>query len=108
MPYFKILTDKVIIGIMFTCFGNFLGFQVFMQFAPVYLNQVLKLDIEKTGIMSALPYLGCLILKFIVGPLSDSLTCMTQLTSVKVYTAISQVGYSGCLGRKNRNFLAKF
>uniref|UniRef100_A0AC35G393 Major facilitator superfamily (MFS) profile domain-containing protein n=1 Tax=Panagrolaimus sp. PS1159 TaxID=55785 RepID=A0AC35G393_9BILA len=97
VPYFKILTDKVIIGILFTCFGNFLGFQVFMQFAPVYLNQVLKLDIEKTGVMSALPYLGCLILKFIVGPLSDSLTCISQLTSVKLYTALSQFTMAICL-----------
>ena len=91
VPYFKILTDRAIVGVLFTSLGNFLGFQVFMQFAPVYLNQVLRLDIKETGVMTALPYLGCLILKFIVGPLSDLSSCISQLTSVKIYTALSQV-----------------
>lgn len=91
VPYGSILTDKVIIGCMITSFGNFFGFQIFMQYAPVYMNKVLQLDVKSTGLMSALPYLGCLILKFIVGPLSDKLKCISQLTGVKVYTGVSQV-----------------
>ncbi|KAE9551758.1 hypothetical protein FO519_005037 [Halicephalobus sp. NKZ332] len=90
IPYGAILTDKVVLGCMISGFGNFFGFQTFMQFAPVYMNKVLQLDVKSTGLMSALPYLGCLILKFIIGPLSDKLKCVSQLTGVKMYSGISQ------------------
>ncbi|KAE9551757.1 hypothetical protein FO519_005036 [Halicephalobus sp. NKZ332] len=90
VPYGAILTDKVILGCMLNAFGNLSGFQIFVQFAPVYMNKVLQLDIKSTGLMSALPYLGCLILRFVIGPASDKLKCVSQLTGVKMYSGISQ------------------
>ncbi|KAE9551756.1 hypothetical protein FO519_005035 [Halicephalobus sp. NKZ332] len=96
IPYGSILRDKVIMSCMAAGFGNLFGFQTFVQFAPVYINKVLQFDVKSTGLMSALPYLGCLILKFIVGPLSDKLKCVSQLTGVKMYSGISQFTMAIC------------
>lgn len=86
------ITDKVIVGILLVCFGNFLGYQVFQQFAPVYLNKVIGLSVETTGISSALPYIITIALKFVTGPLSDNLF-KSQLRSIQFFTVIPHVRF---------------
>lgn len=40
VPYRAICTDRAVLGIMASNFGASIGFQIFFQYGPVYLNQV--------------------------------------------------------------------
>uniref|UniRef100_A0AC34R2V3 Major facilitator superfamily (MFS) profile domain-containing protein n=1 Tax=Panagrolaimus sp. JU765 TaxID=591449 RepID=A0AC34R2V3_9BILA len=90
VPYMEIIKDPSTIGTLFICFGDFFCFNIFVLFAPIYLNKVLGLNIADTGIASAFPYLGSLVLKTFVGPFSDGLTSISTLTSVRLFMTLSQ------------------
>jgi ACS family sodium-dependent inorganic phosphate cotransporter-like MFS transporter 5 len=90
IPYFEALTDPAIIGTLIVCLGDFVCFNVFTLFEPVYLNKVLGLDIAKTGFAVCVPYIGNLALKAIIGPLSDRLKIISPLNSVRMFMGISQ------------------
>ncbi|KAI6216815.1 hypothetical protein M3Y99_01799900 [Aphelenchoides fujianensis] len=51
--------------------GGSLGFQLFFQYGPIYLSQVLKFDVQRTGFAAAAPAFLSMCLKLIAGPLSD-------------------------------------
>uniref|UniRef100_A0A914Q9Q0 Major facilitator superfamily (MFS) profile domain-containing protein n=2 Tax=Panagrolaimus TaxID=55784 RepID=A0A914Q9Q0_9BILA len=91
VSYKGIFTDKSMIGTFIVAIGNFFCFNIFMLFAPIYLNKVLELNIQQTGIISALPYLGNIILRLIIGPVSDKLTALTPQNSVRLFMGLSQV-----------------
>ena len=91
VPYREMLKDKFVWGTLIVSIGNFLCINIFVFFAPVYLNKVLGMDITETGVMSAIPYIGSLFVKAIIGPISDKLTIISTLNSVKLFMSISQV-----------------
>ena len=91
IPYYQMITDKSVIGTLVVTIGDFICYNIFMHFAPVYLNKVLGLNVEQTGISSAIPYIGSLICKAFIGPLSDRLTCVSMLGNVRIFMCISQV-----------------
>ena len=93
IPYREMFKDKFVIGSLVAFVGDFLCFNIFVLFAPVYLNKVLGMDITETGIISAIPYLGSFVIKMTMGPISDSLTIISTLTNVKVFMCVSQVIY---------------
>ena len=68
------------------------GYQVFLQFAPVYLNKVIGLSVESTGFSSALPYIITIAFKFITGPLSDRML-KSQLRSIQFFTVFPHVRF---------------
>ena len=91
VPYREMLKDKFVLGALIASIGDFLCFNIFVLFAPVYLNKVLGMNITETGIMSAIPYLGSLFMKVIIGPVSDKLKIISTLNSVKLFMSLSQV-----------------
>uniref|UniRef100_A0A914P604 Major facilitator superfamily (MFS) profile domain-containing protein n=1 Tax=Panagrolaimus davidi TaxID=227884 RepID=A0A914P604_9BILA len=95
-PYFKILTDKSVIGVIIACIGGAIGFQVFNQYGPLYLSQVLNLNIKKAGIGAAIPYICSLFVKTACGPISDRLTFLSQKTRVIMFASISQYCMALC------------
>uniref|UniRef100_A0A914QK01 Major facilitator superfamily (MFS) profile domain-containing protein n=1 Tax=Panagrolaimus davidi TaxID=227884 RepID=A0A914QK01_9BILA len=92
IPYYKMITDISVIGTLIIAIGDFVCFNIFMLFAPVYLNKVLGLDVKQTGVSSAIPYIGSLIVKVFIGPLSDKLTSISMLNNVRIFMCISQTG----------------
>jgi hypothetical protein len=88
VPYAIILKDVHIWGIWLASLGGSLGFNLFVQFGPIYLNkvrvskvsgklkmvEVLNYDIENTGFASALPFIASMVVKICAGPLSDHST----------------------------------
>uniref|UniRef100_A0A914DZT3 Major facilitator superfamily (MFS) profile domain-containing protein n=1 Tax=Acrobeloides nanus TaxID=290746 RepID=A0A914DZT3_9BILA len=91
VPYKAIFTDFVVWGtVMGITFIRF-GFLLFVQFGPFYLNKVMKFDIKSTGIGSALPYVGSIVLKIIVGQLSDRITCIPMKLNLKLFVTIASL-----------------
>ncbi|VDM91443.1 unnamed protein product [Litomosoides sigmodontis] len=93
VPYGAILRDISIWGVWIASIGGTLGFQIFFQYGPVYLSEVLKFTIEKAGLASALPMVLSIIVKVLAGPLSDHASCCGERARVMLFTFISQ----GCM-----------
>jgi hypothetical protein len=59
----QILSSMSIISIFIVSIGGFFGYQLLLQYGPIYLNQVLHYEIESTGIANAIPYFLSFLLK---------------------------------------------
>lgn len=55
-----------------------------------FLFQVLHYDVTSTGFTTALPYILSAIVKFIVGPISDRATCISDKWRLVLFAAASQ------------------
>uniref|UniRef100_A0A7E4WBC7 MFS domain-containing protein n=1 Tax=Panagrellus redivivus TaxID=6233 RepID=A0A7E4WBC7_PANRE len=96
VPYADILRDVSIWGTLVVALGDLICFNIFALFAPVYLNKVLGLDITQTGFLTSLPYVGSLVVKAIVGPLSDALP-IRPVSNVRLFMILSQASMTFCL-----------
>ena len=89
VPYLKIFTDYSVWGILFCAFGNLLSQQIFLIYGPVYLNQILKLNVEKVGFSGFLANFLCLFLKLSISPISDYGKCVNQKNKAKIIMTVS-------------------
>lgn len=90
VPYGAILRDISIWGVWIASIGGTFGFQIFFQYGPVYINEVLHFAVEKTGFTTALPMVLSIIVKVLSGPFSDHAACCGEKTRVMLFTFISQ------------------
>ncbi|GMS92300.1 hypothetical protein PENTCL1PPCAC_14475, partial [Pristionchus entomophagus] len=90
VPYLAICTSPPIIGVWLASIGGQLGFQIFLQFGPIYLNKVLNFAVASTGFATALPFILSAILKGFAGPLSDHSTCISEKMRILLFTSLSQ------------------
>uniref|UniRef100_A0A914PJH3 Major facilitator superfamily (MFS) profile domain-containing protein n=1 Tax=Panagrolaimus davidi TaxID=227884 RepID=A0A914PJH3_9BILA len=97
IPYKKMIKDKSVLGVWIGAIGSFTGFQLFLQYGPTFLNKVLKINVAKTGIVGAIPFLGALIVKGLSGPLSDRLTFISQKRRCQIFCSISQFSMAFCV-----------
>uniref|UniRef100_A0AC35F2Z6 Major facilitator superfamily (MFS) profile domain-containing protein n=1 Tax=Panagrolaimus sp. PS1159 TaxID=55785 RepID=A0AC35F2Z6_9BILA len=97
IPYTKMIKDKSVLGVWIGAIGSFTGFQLFLQYGPTFLNKVLKINVAKTGIVGAIPFLGALIVKGLSGPLSDRLTFISQKRRCQIFCSISQFSMAFCI-----------
>lgn len=90
VPYSAIVRDISIWGVWIASIGGTFGFQIFFQYGPVYINEVLHFAVEKTGFATALPMLLSIVVKVLSGPFSDHAACCKEKTRVMLFTFISQ------------------
>nr|CDJ81255.1 major facilitator superfamily transporter [Haemonchus contortus] len=93
-PYRAIATDPCILAIWISNLGNFVGFQIFLLYGPTYINKVLHYNVRSTGFTTALPYILSATGKFIVGPISDRATCVSDKWRLVLF-ATSSYGVMG-------------
>ncbi|GMR43386.1 hypothetical protein PMAYCL1PPCAC_13581, partial [Pristionchus mayeri] len=90
VPYWEIFTNPAILGVWLSSIGGVLGFQILLQFGPIYLNKVHNFAVASTGFATALPYVLSAIMKMFTGPLSDHATCISEKARIILFTSISQ------------------
>ncbi|GMT30445.1 hypothetical protein PFISCL1PPCAC_21742, partial [Pristionchus fissidentatus] len=95
VPYLAICTSPTVLGIWLASIGGNLGFQMLLQFGPIYLNKVLNFAVASTGFATALPYILSATLKMFTGPLSDKTTCLSEKARIILFASISQ-GFMAC------------
>uniref|UniRef100_A0A915DZA5 Major facilitator superfamily (MFS) profile domain-containing protein n=1 Tax=Ditylenchus dipsaci TaxID=166011 RepID=A0A915DZA5_9BILA len=95
VPYKAILSDKVVWAAMIALFCDAIGFQVFTQYGPLYLNKALNINIRETGFSAALPSVLTIFVKLFAGPLYDKMKC-SQTIRVKFFTSLCELGMAFC------------
>ncbi|KAI1717862.1 major facilitator superfamily domain-containing protein [Ditylenchus destructor] len=95
VPYAAMLRDRVVWGIIISSAAAQLGFQLVQQYGPTYLNKVLGMNVEKTGISAALPFALSCIVKMLAGPLSDYVP-MSDKGRVILFASVSQYAMAAC------------
>ncbi|VDK44648.1 unnamed protein product [Gongylonema pulchrum] len=90
VPYGAMVRDIAIWGVWIASIGGTFGFQIFFQYGPVYINEVLHFAVEKTGFTTALPMILSIVVKVLSGPFSDHAACCGEKTRVMLFTFISQ------------------
>uniref|UniRef100_A0A1I7TUZ2 MFS domain-containing protein n=1 Tax=Caenorhabditis tropicalis TaxID=1561998 RepID=A0A1I7TUZ2_9PELO len=92
VPYLAVCKDKVVLSIWAAAIGGNMSLMALMTYGPTYLNKVLGLDVRETGFLNAIPYILATAVKFVAGPLSDSLTFIPEVWRMIFFAAISQLG----------------
>ncbi|KAI1704539.1 major facilitator superfamily domain-containing protein [Ditylenchus destructor] len=96
VPFIAMIKDITVWGIIASNIGGTLGLQIFMQYGPIYLNKALKFNIKGTGFAAALPYLLSAVTKFIAGPCSDHIICLSGKVRVIMFASLSQFLMASC------------
>ncbi|KAI1722102.1 major facilitator superfamily domain-containing protein [Ditylenchus destructor] len=89
VPYAAMYRDKAIWAILVAAFGNFMGTQLSLQFMPTYINKVLFLPIEQTGMASAISPIIMFFIKLIAGQSSDRITFISDEMKLRIYNCLS-------------------
>ncbi|KAI6190591.1 Sodium-dependent phosphate transport protein 1 [Aphelenchoides bicaudatus] len=93
VPYREMFTDLPVLGCVLSAFSSNVGYNIFVQFGPVYLHEVLGFDVQKTGFIAAVPALICIAVKFAAAPVSDTLPISAR-GRVILFATVSQC----CMG----------
>ncbi|XP_034255015.1 putative inorganic phosphate cotransporter isoform X2 [Thrips palmi] len=94
-PWLSIITCVPLWATMISHAGQSWGFLTFITEVPTYMSSVLKFDIKKNGLLSALPYLTTWFASFAFSWLSDFITERKMLTltaSRKIFNTIGMWG----------------
>ncbi|KAL7071924.1 hypothetical protein ACQ4LE_008611 [Meloidogyne hapla] len=90
IPYAAMFRDPAVWAIFFCSMGSTFGFHIFMQYGPVYLNQIIKFDVQRTGFAMALPCILSVLVKLVVGSVSDRANCLSERSRVLLFASLSQ------------------
>lgn len=72
-PILPLLKSVPFWSLLLLHYGNLWGLFFLLSAAPKYMSEVLKFNLSKTGILSALPYLARMIFGFAFGAAGDAL-----------------------------------
>lgn len=100
VPYRAILSDWAVWLLLIAFFSDELGFQIYTQLGPYYLNKVLGISVTGTGFIAAMPYMVSLLSKVVSGPINDEwlAALFSEHFRIKLFAAISQYGIALSLG----------
>uniref|UniRef100_A0A915ECK2 Major facilitator superfamily (MFS) profile domain-containing protein n=1 Tax=Ditylenchus dipsaci TaxID=166011 RepID=A0A915ECK2_9BILA len=96
VPYKAMLRDQAVWGVLLATSGSMFGYYIFTLYGPIYLNKVLKMDVEKTGFANAMPYALSIAVKMFAGPLSDRASCVSDKTRIIILACASQLMMAAC------------
>lgn len=83
-PILPLLTSIPFWSLLLLHYGNLWGLYFLLNAAPKYMSEVLKFNLSKTGILSALPYLARMILGFMFGAIGDALLKQNILSKTMI------------------------
>ncbi|XP_060516794.1 sialin-like isoform X2 [Cylas formicarius] len=84
VPWKQILTSKAVLAIAVTNFTENWGFYTLLTQLPMYLNDVYKFDLGKSGFLAGLPYLAMAIMVQLAGHISDWLSKKRLLSTIQI------------------------
>ncbi|KAI6230260.1 Sodium-dependent phosphate transport protein 1 [Aphelenchoides fujianensis] len=94
--FFWAFRGPAIWGIFAGFFGVSFAFQLFNQYTPVYLRRVLELRVESAGWAAALSPLAGLVVKLLVGPLSDHLPLLSARCRLVLFASAAALAQAVC------------
>ncbi|CAB3411354.1 unnamed protein product [Caenorhabditis bovis] len=89
-PFVAIHKDTAVWAIWLTSVGGTIGFSIFLQYGPTYLNKVLHYNLSTTGWTAAIPYIFSCIARIAAQPLSANCSFLGERMAAIVSTTISQ------------------
>ncbi|XP_052007479.1 sialin isoform X1 [Xyrauchen texanus] len=95
IPWISILKSLPLWAIVVAHFSYNWTFYTLLTLLPTYMNDILGFSIQKNGMLSALPYLGCWCLALLGGQLADLLREKYLIRTVMVRKAFTIVGMIG-------------
>ncbi|XP_023310014.1 sialin [Anoplophora glabripennis] len=95
MPWRAVLTSMPVWAITVSHFSENWGFYTQLTQLPTFMKHVLEFDLEKTGFMSALPYLVMSIMLQFSGQLADWCRVKGYLTTTQVRRVFNCGGFLG-------------
>ena len=98
-PWQKILTSVPVWALAVASFADSWGYFTLVTCLPLYMHDVLGLNMSKNGLFSAIPYLASVITIPLYGMLADWLRAPGRLSTTVVRKAFCVVGCvsSGCI-----------
>ncbi|GMT36744.1 hypothetical protein PFISCL1PPCAC_28041, partial [Pristionchus fissidentatus] len=91
-PYRAIFSSPVIWASWVAVIGNFFVSQFTISWCPIYLHKVLEYTPAMTGVISVIPLVCQLFIKFTSGIMSDKLSCVDDVTKLRLFNSIAMVG----------------
>uniref|UniRef100_A0A8R1DKC6 MFS domain-containing protein n=1 Tax=Caenorhabditis japonica TaxID=281687 RepID=A0A8R1DKC6_CAEJA len=89
-PWVAIHKDTSVWAIWLTSVGGTIGFSIFLQYGPTYLNKVLHYNLSTTGWTAAIPYIFSCVARIAAQPLSANCSFLGERLAAIVSTTISQ------------------
>ncbi|CAI2332596.1 unnamed protein product [Caenorhabditis sp. 36 PRJEB53466] len=89
-PFVAIHKDTAVWAIWLTSVGGTIGFSIFLQYGPTYLNKVLHYNLSTTGWTAAIPYIFSCVARIAAQPLSANCSFLGERLAAIVSTTISQ------------------
>lgn len=83
-PILQLLRSLPFWSLMLLHYGCAWGLFFMLSAAPKYMSEVLKFNLSKTGILSALPYLARMLFGFLFGAIGDALLKRKTLSKTTI------------------------
>lgn len=77
VPYREIFKSKAVWAIWIAFLGNSFGFQLIIQYMPMFMNKVILLPIAQTGLAAFVPPVSQLVVKFLAVSICDRIKCIS-------------------------------
>lgn len=90
VPYKDVIFHPVLAIANFTYFVFFWTMHLWLQYAAIYMHNILKFDVATTGLLTSAPYLVSLVVKFAIAYFSDKGTFFSQKKRLQFLHAITQ------------------
>ncbi|KAK0428098.1 hypothetical protein QR680_010603 [Steinernema hermaphroditum] len=90
VPYMSILSSVSVWGVWINALGDSIAYQMFIMYAPTYINKVLGFEVVETGILAALPFVLTIGAKSLGGFFLDRCACLPQHVRIVTLTSAAQ------------------